>query len=150
TEDMLAACLAAFPTSDGVIAAAAPSDYRPLKVADQKIHKTGEPVLLQLVETPDVVALLGAVRKHQWMVGFALETEDLRMRAMQKLERKNCDLIVANGPAAINASHTSVEVLDRQGEVVAACSGSKAAVAKAIVRLILDRFTNADGVPRDA
>ena len=149
TEDMLEACLAVFPTCDGIIAAAAPSDYRPIKVADRKIHKTGEPLLLHLVETPDVVALLGAVRQDQWMVGFALETEDLRMRAMQKLERKNCDLIVANGPAAIHASHTSVEVLDRQGEVVAACSGSKESVAREIVQLIITRFHTADapGLP---
>lgn len=150
TEDMLEACLAVFPTCDGIIAAAAPSDYRPTKVEDQKIRKTGEPVLLHLVETPDVMALLGAVRKQQWMVGFALETEDMRMRAMQKLERKNCDLIVANGAAAIRALHTSVEVLDRHGKVVAACSGSKASVAKEIVQLIIARFANTDDAPPDA
>lgn len=150
TEDMLEACLAVFPTCDGVIAAAAPSDYRPLKVAERKIHKTGEPLLIQLVETPDVVALLGAIREKQWMVGFALETEDLRMRAMQKLERKKCDLIVANGPAAIHASHTSVEVLDQHGNVVGAHAGSKASVAREIVRLILARFANTDDASADA
>ena len=140
TEEMLEACLAVFPTCDGMIAAAAPSDYRPMKVEEQKIRKTGESILLHLVETPDVVALLGAVRKNQWMVGFALETDDLRMRAMQKLERKNCDLIVANGPAAIHADHTAIEVLDRKGAVIAACTGSKASVAEELIRLILDRF----------
>ena len=46
------------------------------------------------------------------MVAFALETEDQRLRAMQKLERKSCDLIVVNGPAAMHAEDTQVEVLD--------------------------------------
>ncbi len=140
TEDMLAACLAEFPKCAGLIAAAAPSDYRPVKIADRKIRKTGSPLQLSLVETPDIVAMLGTVRDGQWMVGFALETEDQRMRALQKLERKNCDLIVVNGPAAIHAAETSVEVLDRMGAVVAAFNGSKATVARDLVRLIATRF----------
>ena len=143
TEEMLEACLDAFPTCDGLIAAAAPSDYRPVRVAQQKIRKTGEPRLLQLVETPDVVAALGAVRENRWMVAFALETEDQRMRAMQKLERKNCNLVVVNGPAAIHAADTSVEVLDERAEVVAAWAGAKEFVAGELVRLIAARF------PRD-
>ena len=144
TEDMLEACLAAFPTCDGLIAAAAPSDYRPVKIAEGKIRKTGEPLHLHLVETADVVARLAAVRRDQWMVGFALETEDVHMRAMQKLERKSCDLIVVNGPAAIHAADTSVEVLDKAGNVVAAWSGSKAFVARELVRLLAARFGNAE------
>ncbi len=143
TEDMVEACLAVFPMCDGLIAAAAPSDYRPVKIADRKIRKTGEPLLLHLVETPDVVALLAAVRRHQWMVGFALETEDVHLRAMQKLERKSCDLIVVNGPAAIHAADTSVEVLDKTGKVVAAWAGSKAAVARELVRLFAARLHEA-------
>ena len=59
----------------GLIAAAAPCDYRPLTVARHKIRKTGDPLKLQLVETPDVVAI-GAGKNTQWMVAFALETED--------------------------------------------------------------------------
>ncbi len=147
TEDMLEACLAVFPTCDGLIAAAAPSDYRPMKIADQKIRKTGEALLLNLVETPDVVALLGAIRERQWMVGFALETEDQRMRALQKLERKNCDLIVVNGPAAIHAADTSVEVLDKMGKVVAAWAGSKVSVARELVQLVAGRFLRPDAPP---
>ena len=104
TEEMLAACLGVFPQCDGLIAAAAPCDYRPKVVAAQKIRKTGGTLDVQFVETPDIVARLGAIRTTQWMVAFALETEDLRMRAMQKLERKKCDLIVVNGPAAMHAA----------------------------------------------
>ena len=106
TEDMLEACLKIFPACDGLIAAAAPCDYRPVTVANHKIRKTGDSLNLQLIETPDVVATLGSIKKSQWMVAFALETEDPRIRAMQKLERKNCDLIVVNGPEAVHAAET--------------------------------------------
>ena len=76
TEEMLAACLKVFPTCAGLIAAAAPCDYRPKTVAARKIRKTGGPLEIKLVETPDIVAQLGKIRKGQWMVAFALETED--------------------------------------------------------------------------
>jgi phosphopantothenoylcysteine decarboxylase / phosphopantothenate---cysteine ligase len=136
TEDMLEACLKIFPACDGLIAAAAPCDYRPLTVAKHKIRKTGDPLKFQLVETPDVVATLGASKTAQWMVAFALETDDPRMRAMQKLERKNCDLIVVNGPQAVYAPDTQVEILDPSGHVAATFSGSKLQVARQIFRLI--------------
>ena len=76
TEEMLAACQAAFPRCDGLIAVAAPCDYRPRQVESQKIAKTGQPLVLELVETPDIVASLAALRTRQWIVAFALETED--------------------------------------------------------------------------
>ena len=100
TEEMLAACLKVFPVCDGLIAAAAPCDYRPKTVAARKIRKTGGPLEIELVETTDIVAQLGKIRKGQWMVAFALETEDRHLRAMRKLEQKNCDWIVVNGPEA--------------------------------------------------
>ncbi len=140
TEEMLAACLSVFPECDGLIAAAAPCDYRPKVIASQKLHKTGGTLDVQFVETPDIVTRLGAIKNSQWMVAFALETEDLRMRAMQKLERKRCDLIVVNGPAAMHASNTKVEVIDAQGEVLAAVAGSKRQVANAILRVIETRL----------
>ncbi len=143
TEDMLEACLEVFPECDGLIAAAAPSDYRPIEVAQSKIRKTGEALTLKLVETPDVVALLGAVRQRQWMVAFALETEDIRLHAMQKLERKNCDLIVANGPETVSSTHAVAEVLDDTGEVVASCSGEKTAVARQILKVVQERLIDA-------
>ena len=104
TEEMLAAAEELFPQCDGLIGAAAPCDYRPVKVESNKIQKTGEPLRLHLIETPDVVASLGQRKApHQWAVGFALETEDARFRALVKLEKKSCDLIVLNGPQAMNA-----------------------------------------------
>jgi len=140
TEEMLLACQSVFPDCDGLIAAAAPCDYRPRAVARQKLRKTGGAVTIRLEETPDVVASLAAIRTHQWMVAFALETEDPRIRAMQKLEQKNCDLIVLNGPEAIHAAATRVEMLDPTGTVVAAFSGRKEEVAQGIMAVIQARL----------
>ena len=140
TEDMLEACLKIFPACDGLIAVAAPCDYRPLTVARHKIRKTGDALKLQLVETPDVVARLGAAKDSQWIVAFALETEDPRIRAMQKLKRKNCDLIVVNGPEAVHALDTRVEILDASGDIVAAFAGSKQEVGRQIFSVIIERL----------
>jgi phosphopantothenoylcysteine decarboxylase / phosphopantothenate---cysteine ligase len=141
TEDLLAVCQDLFPTCDGVIGAAAPCDYRPLRVEQHKIAKTGQPLLLQLVETPDVMATLGATKRPgQWLVGFALETDDQRFRALTKLERKSCDLIVLNGPAAMDAADNQVEIFDKSGAVVAAVAGSKETVAARIMQVIQQRF----------
>jgi phosphopantothenoylcysteine decarboxylase/phosphopantothenate--cysteine ligase len=146
TEDMLEACLEVFPACDGLIGVAAPCDYRPVSTASQKIRKTGDALKIHLVETPDVVALLGAIKEHQWMVAFALETEDQRMRALQKLERKNCDLIVLNGPGAMHALDTRVEIIDRRGDVLGTLAGSKQDVARGIFRVIQQAlFTARDG-----
>jgi phosphopantothenoylcysteine decarboxylase / phosphopantothenate---cysteine ligase len=137
TEDMLAACQRVFADCDGIIGAAAPCDYRPQAVASHKIHKNGQPLELQLLETPDVIATLGqSKRPGQWAVGFALETEDPRLRALAKLERKSCDLMVLNGPEAMNAPDNRVEILDRDGTVVETISGSKGIVARGILAAI--------------
>jgi phosphopantothenoylcysteine decarboxylase/phosphopantothenate--cysteine ligase len=144
TEEMLAACLRVFPQCDGLIAAAAPCDYRPMQVARQKIKKTGAHLALELVETTDIVATLAKSKQSRWMVAFALETEDQRLRAMQKLERKSCDLVVVNGPAAMYAEGTRVEVLDAEGRLLAALAGLKPAVAEGILRVIQERLMGKD------
>jgi phosphopantothenoylcysteine decarboxylase/phosphopantothenate--cysteine ligase len=140
TEEMLEACLRLFPDCDGLIGVAAPCDYRPVQVAPRKIRKTGNPLRLELVETPDIVATLAEIKKAQWMVAFALETEDRRMRAMQKLEQKSCDLIVVNGPAAMHSHETDVEVLDRSGCVVGRWAGFKETAAAGILQVIQERL----------
>jgi len=136
TEEMLAEAQKIFPDCDGLIAVAAPCDYRPVAVADQKIRKTGAPLRLELVETPDIVASLAAAKRRQWIVAFALETEDRHLRAMHKIEHKKCDLIVLNGPEAIRAGHSRVEILDRQGHLLGDFEGDKKEVAKNILRII--------------
>ena len=95
TDQMLAAVLAEFPDHDGLIGAAAPCDYMPRRVRGEKIAKDGQPLSLELIETPDVVATAAArKRPDQWVVGFALETEDQRFRAIVKMQRKCCDMMV--------------------------------------------------------
>src|SRR5262245_54697777 len=141
TEELLKICQELFSDCDGVIGAAAPCDYRPVRVEERKITKTGQPFLLNLVETPDVMATLGAAKRpNQWLVGFALETDDQRFRALAKLERKSCDLIVLNGPAAMDAADNQVEVLDKSGAVVTALNGSKESVARGILAAINERL----------
>ena len=141
TEDMLEAAKKVFERCDGLIGAAAPCDYRPIEVADHKIRKTGQTLNLKLVETPDVVATLGAAKlPNQWTIGFALETEDARFRAITKLQRKSCDLVVLNGVAAINSAENTVEIIEPSGNVVESSSGSKADVAARILSVIQSRF----------
>lgn len=140
TDDMLAAAQKVFPSCDGLIGVAAPSDYRPMRVAPNKIAKTGEPLVLHLVETDDVVATLGATKTSQWLVGFALETEDHRLRALAKLEKKHCDLMVLNGPEAMHAADNNVEILDREGHVLQTLSGPKEQVARGIFAVIERRL----------
>lgn len=143
TDDLLAACRELFPSCDGLIGTAAPCDYRPVKVATQKIAKTGEPLVLHLVETPDVVATMGAEKRaDQWLVGFALETEDQRFRAITKMEKKSCDLMVLNGPEAMNSAENRVEILARDGQVVATLAGSKLDVARGILEIVARRVLN--------
>lgn len=137
TEELLERCREIFPSCGGMIAAAAPCDYRPVRVAEEKISKTGQPLELRLVETPDVAATLGAEkRSDQWTVGFALETEDQRFRALAKLERKCCDLIVLNGPDAMNSPQNHVEIIDPSGRVLRELQGDKEEVARGILQVI--------------
>jgi phosphopantothenoylcysteine decarboxylase/phosphopantothenate--cysteine ligase len=141
TEELLEVCRREFARCDGLIGAAAPCDYRPVKVEEHKIAKTGQPLQLHLVETPDVVATLGAEKRpDQWVVGFALETDDARFRAITKLERKSCDMIVLNGPAAMDSLENEVEVLDREGRTAASLQGSKESVARGILQVIQTRL----------
>ena len=74
TDEMLQAAKSTFRECDGVIGAAAPCDYMPHAVRAQKISKTGQPLMIELIETPDVVASLGQCKRDdQWVVGFALQ-----------------------------------------------------------------------------
>ncbi len=137
TEQMLDACTSVFPHCDGMIAAAAPCDYRPVETARDKLSKTGHPLLLRLVETPDIVAALARTKRPaQWIVGFALETNNEHARAMAKLAKKNCDLIALNGPQAIDSDRNCIKLLDRTGQVLLATEGSKTDVSHGIVRAI--------------
>ncbi|HET6883997.1 MAG TPA: phosphopantothenoylcysteine decarboxylase [Pirellulales bacterium] len=140
TEEMLSACQQIFAACQGAIGVAAPCDYRPVRVEPGKIQKTGQPLELHLIETPDVIATLGLQKQNQWLVGFALETDDQRLRALAKLEKKHCDLMVLNGPEAMHAAETHVEILDARGESIETLSGDKESVARGIAATIQRRL----------
>lgn len=104
TLGMYEACLEAFPEVDVCVKAAAPADFRVADPAEQKMKKSGRSELLvRLVPNPDILAELGSRKKGQVLVGFAAETEDLLANAREKMERKNCDLMVANDVTAPDA-----------------------------------------------
>ncbi len=95
-EDMYEACLNAWPDTDILIMSAAIADYRPKSSSPRKIKKIGDTMALELVKTVDVLQTLGAQKEHQFLIGFAAETHDLDTYASEKLQRKNCDMLVAN------------------------------------------------------
>lgn len=98
TEDMYRAVSGRFSRIDCLIMAAAPADYTPSNVLDQKIKKSGADSTLSLKPTIDILERLGHRKKKQLLVGFALETENGVANARKKLKLKNLDLILLNSP----------------------------------------------------
>lgn len=122
TNEMLEACLAAYDAVDIVIKAAAVADYRPRDVADQKIKKkTDDALIVVMDKNPDILKTLGAKKKHQVLVGFAAETQNLLVNAREKVVKKNLDMIVANDVTAAGAGFNSdtniVKFLYANGDV---------------------------------
>lgn len=130
---MHAECLRLFPACDGVIGAAAVCDYRPGTRTTGKLSKTGKPLVLELVETADILADLGRRKEHRWLVGFALESDNARANALRKLGSKNCDAIVLNHPQAIGSDNNTVELIDRNGQTAARWSSDKGTIAAALL-----------------
>jgi phosphopantothenoylcysteine decarboxylase/phosphopantothenate--cysteine ligase len=95
-DDMAAAVAAHGSAASVVVMAAAVSDYRPDRVAAQKIKKTAGDVSLTMVRTPDILRGLGEAKGNRTLVGFAAETENVVENAQRKLAEKGLDLIVAN------------------------------------------------------
>ena len=89
TAQMKDACERLFPTCDGVIATAAVCDYKPVQRVTGKIKKIGGPITVEMIETDDVLAELGKIKGERWVLGFALEAQNPRENALQKLRRKN-------------------------------------------------------------
>lgn len=118
---MLEQCEKYFPGSDIAIMSAAVADYAPAEVADKKIkrEKDGIPQI-QLVKNPDIAATLGRQKRDgQILVGFALETNDEQTNALDKLERKNLDMIVMNSlrdaGAGFGTDTNKITVFTRSG-----------------------------------
>ena len=94
--EMLDACLAEVADADVFIAAAAVADYRPRRVAVEKIKKSAATLTVELELNPDIVATVAALPRRPFVVGFAAETENLLDNARGKLARKGLDLVIAN------------------------------------------------------
>lgn len=112
-----------FPQMDVVIKAAAVADYRPARTSRQKIKKGSDHLVLELEKNPDILLELGRRKQpRQVLVGFAAETENLVEAALEKVEKKNLDLLVANDvtqPGAGFETDTNiVKLIYRNGEVV--------------------------------
>lgn len=96
-QEMFEACKELFPSMDSAILCAAVADFAPETVAEQKIKRTGDEMVIRLKPNPDIAASLGQMKKQgQTLVGFALETNDEESNAQAKLKKKNFDFIVLN------------------------------------------------------
>ncbi|MGA9591382.1 MAG: bifunctional phosphopantothenoylcysteine decarboxylase/phosphopantothenate--cysteine ligase CoaBC [Salegentibacter sp.] len=130
-----------YAVADVVIAAAAVSDYKPKMVADQKIKKSEENLVIALTKTQDILASLGEAKKHQKLVGFALETNNEEENAQSKLERKNLDFIVLNSMqdegAGFRKDTNKITILFADGEKKAFGLKPKSEVATDILNEIV-------------
>ncbi len=136
TAEMYEICLAQFPMCAGVIGAAAVCDYRPRDRRAGKIAKSGQPLVLDLVETPDILAELGRCKERRWVLGFALESTNPRENALRKLHAKGCDAIVLNHPSAIGTASSTVELIDSRGTTVATWTADKLDIARRLIAWI--------------
>lgn len=118
-EEMYEACKGRFLKSDGAVMCAAVADYTPLEVADHKIKKSDEDMVIRLKRTHDIAAELGRRKQGRLLVGFALETDHEEEHAAQKLEKKNLDFIVLNSlrtaGAGFGVDTNVVTLIDRSG-----------------------------------
>lgn len=95
-KEMLAKVFEFYDRIDIGIASAAVADYAPKEVAKEKIKKNDENLTIELVKNPDILKTMGEKKSHQFLVGFALETQNEEENAKGKLEKKNLDMIVLN------------------------------------------------------
>jgi len=121
-----------FPSSDVLVMAAAPADFRPATVSAQKIKKDGSSAVLELAENEDILATLPGSRKGKTLVGFALESSNIIKNAQQKLKAKCLDMIIANGTGAFDSDTSKASIIMRNGKVVDLPAQEKSSTAKAI------------------
>jgi len=144
--EMLDAVMQEVPGSDVFIACAAVSDYRVDQQADHKIKKSTQTMTLDLVPNTDILAAVSALAERPFCVGFAAETRDLEKYALDKLKRKNLDMIAANlvgdGSGGFEADVNRLEVFWDGGEHSIALA-DKREVAKQLIELIGERYTDA-------
>ena len=136
-----------FGSAHIAILAAAVADYRPVSVADKKIKKNESSLTLQLEKTEDILQTLGNTKKlGQFLVGFALETDNELANAKGKLARKNADMIVLNSlgdsGAGFGVDTNRVSLIFSDGNVIKFGLASKQKVAQNILENVLARINN--------
>jgi phosphopantothenoylcysteine decarboxylase/phosphopantothenate--cysteine ligase len=132
-----------FNDQDVIIAAAAVSDYKPKDFVDKKIKKKETSLSLELVPTLDILASLGKLKKHQRLIGFALETNNEVENARSKLERKNLDFIVLNSlqdkGAGFKKDTNKISIIS-ENEIKSFALKSKTEVAQDILKEVISLF----------
>ena len=132
-----------YDTSDIAICSAAVADYKPKHISDQKIKKSSESMTIELVKTHDILASLGKIKKNQFLIGFALETDNEIENAILKLKNKNLDLIVLNSlqdkGAGFKKDTNKVSIIDKFENISEFSLKSKAEVAEDIFNEILKK-----------
>ena len=144
SEDMYIACHEYFDGVDAAIAAAAVADYRPKIVASQKIKKSDSAFSLELEKTKDILFSLGQIKKEQFLIGFALETENEIENAKLKIQKKNLDLIVLNSlndeGAGFGKPTNKVTFIDKDLNLEPLELKTKEEVAKDIINKIKSHY----------
>lgn len=141
-EELYKASLKAFKSAHIAILSAAVADFKPSKVASQKIKKTSASRSIELIPTVDTLAELGKIkRKDQILVGFALETENEIENAKIKIKNKNLDLIVLNSlndtNAAFRTNTNKITIIDKYNKISKFELKEKSEVSKDILKTIL-------------
>lgn len=141
TDDMYKAVHTYFKDVDIAILSAAVADYKPKHISDQKIKKASDSMTVELVKTQDILASLGEEKCQQFLVGFALETNNEIENAKLKLNKKNLDLIVLNSlqdkGAGFKTNTNKVTLIDKFQNISEFSLKSKAKVAKDIFNEIV-------------
>ena len=145
-QEMYDACHEYYNEVDVAIAAAAVADYRKKNVANQKIKKNESTFSIELEKTKDILASLGEQKKKQFLIGFALETENEIEHAKQKIQKKNLDLIVLNSlndkGAGFGQPTNKVTFISKDFEIEPKKLKSKEEVAQDIINKVI-QFYNA-------
>lgn len=141
-EEMYQASIAAFNNADIAIMSAAVADYSPSNPSAEKIKKRQEDLVLELKKTRDILKELGHSKKpNQVVVGFALETNNEKEFALEKLKTKNADMIILNSlkdeGAGFGHETNKITIFDKGGTAVNFETKSKSAVAKDIVDTLI-------------
>ncbi len=141
-DEMYKACHRVFHRSDLTVMAAAVADYAPSQKAKQKIKKQDQQLTLELIKTKDILESLGQKKRPgQVLVGFALETENEKQHALDKLKKKKADMIVLNSlrdtGAGFGTDTNKVTILTRKGKQADLPLQSKEATARDIVDIII-------------